>query len=720
MAKHLRYYTVFGARGGHTIRAEILQEAENAFVPMELEIGSGESPLVIEWAETNKIDPVQGSTATILLNSSTDRQLLHLASVVAAGEVRMDVYRDNALWWSGTLDSEPYEEPYNSGFNYDVSLTFLDFGVLNRIPWSRTGRETYATILNACLSAAGISYGSLTQHISTLHGDYLNSGQALDLTAMILNNDNFYDEEGKEMSCMEVLKGILQPFALRIVQRAGNLYLYDLNAASTLTAADVVWNGNDGAISHDEVFNNATVSFSPYGDDAVVDGKINVTDKSGNGTTVRTSYDYHTDSYLDGFVIRHGSAVTTDGKTALENGTAFFDIESEYSGNDASGILWGYKYGNAALEDGSCVQRLNAPSSCFSGGTDTTAFVGQKIATFPVGYLNYVTPVNGVRGKYRLRINLDLLFDVRYNPFEEAGDYNEKANYKKMVSKCGFCWVPVMVTLRDAPGGNALYHLENYRLALGTSQYSASYGTHWVSGAGSPGCFFLAYYDHEDRKNKTGLGGWATNRRCIGYYTDELPENWAAMEAGEYVDLPAVGGYLEIALYSGFHIRNRDIVTSIYSLVRWVAYKDARVTLVKKNGLAIEMNDQEDVAYVNADAKEEFLVNTILGTLSPDVPTATGRGLLFSNSMMYEKFIRAGVTDRLEKLLLGTIYSQYAERKLKLSGTVELLSGFVLSDTGRTNGKFLMVADTQNLYDDTSNMKMTAFGEDEYEGIEYE
>ena len=720
MAKHLRYYTEFLGRGGHAIRAEILQEADSAFTPVEVEIGSGESPLVIEWAETNKIEPVQGSTATLILNSSTDRQLLHLAGVVAAGEVRLDVYRDNALWWSGTLDSEPYEEPYTSGSNYDVSLTFSDFGVLNRIPWSRTGREAYSTILNACLSAAGISYGSLTQHISTLHGDTLNSGQPLDLTAMILNNDNFYDEEGKEMSCMEVLKGILQPFALRIVQRAGNLYLYDLNAASALTATDVEWNGGDGFISHDEVFNDATVTFSPYGDDEVVDGEVKVTDKSGNGTMVRTSYDYHTDSYLDGFVIRHGSAVTTDGRTTLENGAAFFDIESEYSGDDASGVLWGYKYGNAALEDGTCQQRLNAPSSCFSGGTDTTTFVGQKIATFPVGYLNYVTPVNGVRGKYKLRINLDLLFDVRYNPFEDAGDYNEKANYKKMVSKCGFCWVPVMVTLRDAPGGTALYHLENYRLALGESKYSASYGTRWVAGAGTPGCFFLAYYDHDDRKSKTGLGGWATNRRCIGYYTDELPPNWATMDAGEYVDLPVVGGYLEIALYSGFHIRNHDIVTSIYSLVRWVAYKDAKVTLVKKNGQAIEMDDQEDTAFINPEAQEEFSVDTILGTLSPDVPTATGRGLLFSSSMMFEKFIRAGITDRLEKLLLGTIYSQYAERKLKLSGTVDLLSGFVLSDTGRSAGKFLMVADTQDLRDNTSQVTMTAFGADEYEGIDYE
>lgn len=719
MAKHLRYYIEHVSTEGHIVRAEIFQEATEGFEVEQLCIGEGDDPLILEWAQTDKIAPVQGSTATLRVNSPTDRQLLLFGSIIKACDVRLDIYRDNVLWWSGTLDSEPYTEPYTDRDGYDVQLDFSDFGVLNRIPWSRTGRESYATILAACLSAAGINYGQLVQHISTLHGDYLNEGQPIDFSQVILNNDNFYDEEGKGMSCMEVLKGILQPFALRIIQRAGKIYLYDLNAASALQATDVTFLGADAAIAHDAVFNDATVRFSPYGDDAALDGTVEVTDKSGNGTVVKTSYNSNTDEQLDGFVIRCGNAVMAEGPV-LENGAVFFDIESQYSGSDASGILWSWMHGDTALSSGTCRQRLNPPAHCFSGGA-TPAFTGRRIATFPLQYLNHVSPVNGVRSRYKLRINLDLLFDVRYNPFEDAGDYNEKKNYKAMTDKCGFVWVPVMVTLRDAPGGTALYHLENSGLMLSTQKYSATKGTRWVAGEGDPGCFWLAYYDHGDRKGKTGVGGWATNRRCIGYYTDELPASWATMEAGEYVDLPIVGGYLEMSIYSTFYIRNRDVVTSIYDLVRWVGYKDAKITLVKKNGMSIDVEDQEDVAYVNADAHEEFSVDTIVGTLSPDVPAATGRGLIFGPTMMYEKFVRAGVKDRLEKLLLGTIYSQYAERKLKISGTVALLEGFVLSDTPRIDDmKFLLVADTQNLLDDTSNMVMTEFVPDEYQDIEYE
>lgn len=718
MAKYLRYYIEFFSREGHTTRAEILQEAVSAFTPVELGIGTGESPLTIKWPETDKIEPVQGSTAQLIVNSSSDRQLLFLASVLKAGDVRLDIKRDGNLWWSGTLDSEGYEEPYTTKNNYDVILNFSDFGVLNRVSWSRSGRESYATILAACLSAAGINYGQLVQHISTLQ----QSGSSLNFSQLILNNDNFYDEEGKEMTCMEVLKGILQPFALRIIQRCGNIYIYDLNAASALQASDVSFLAEDAAISYDVVYSDATVRFSPYGDDSVLDGSVEVTDRADRPIhSVLTGYDTNTDERLEGFQIRLGDALTVQGPV-LENGATFFDIVSQYSGSDASGILWSWMKGDAALSGGTCRQQLNAAASCFSSNTmiGIGTFVGQRIATFPPQYINTIPARSQVRSQHRLRINLDLLFDVRYNPFEDAGDYNEKSNFNTLVKKCGIVWVPVMITLRDAPGGNALYHLENYSLALSTKKYSASGGTRWVQGAGSPGCFFLAYYDHDDRKSKTGVGGWATNRRCIGYYTGDLPSIWAKMSQGEYVELPPVGGYLEMSIYSGFHIRNRDIVTSIYSLVRWVGYKDATITLVKKNGLSLDMEDQEDISYVNSDAQENFSVDTILGTQSPNVPSVTGRGLMFYNDTLCEKFQRAGITDRLEKLLLGTVYSQYAARKQKLSGTVGLLEGFVLSDTPRTDSKFLLVADTQDLRDDSSNMTMTEFGPDEYQDIAYE
>jgi len=709
MAKYLRYYDEFLSRDGHIVRVEILQEADVPFVPVELDANSS---LVIEWAETDKITPIQGSTATLVVNCASDRQFVDLGTIVSADAVRLDIYRDGSLYWSGCLDSEIYDEPYSSGKNYDATLVFSDFGVLNRVKWSRTSLESFDTILNAAIAASGINYTGVIKYIST--SGYMFSATNFG-TEIRLLNENFYDEEAQPMTAFEVLEGILQPFALRIIQRAGNIYIYDLNSLYSQNPTQIQWSDTDAHLSKDIAYNDATVRFSPYADDKAVDGTVKVKTVDGTGYMVKTSYEGSVDRVLDGFIIRKGSYVTAEGLT-LESGVEYFDIDAQYSGSDAQGVLWGYKQGERALEDGNIVQVLNYPRSAVD---ENLSFIGAKIFATPGKWLNYVTPVNGVRDKFKLRINLDFLFDVRYNPFEDAGDYNEKSNFKLM-SKCRFVYVPVLVTLRDA-NGNALFHLDNRSLIASSNLQSSSGRTRWVVGAGTPGCFWLAYYDYKDRKDKCGIGGWARNKKAIGQSYDAIPESWQQMEDGEYAPLPPVGGYLEMEVYSGAYICGKNgQYTDILQKIRWVAYKDASITLVRKNGLPVDMEDQEDIAHINSLAFEKCSIDTIIGTLDPKISSVSGRGIIFSASMIHEQFTRAGITDRLEKLLLGTIYSQYAQRHTKLSGTVTLLSGFGTYSDAASEGKYILISDMQDLHADESNMCIVELSEENYEGIDYE
>lgn len=87
-------------------------------------------PLVFEWAETDKLEPVQGSAATLEIVSKVDRQYKDLYTV-EAGSIRMDAYRNDILYWSGTLDTEIYEEPFSYENEYEVKLTFSDFALLD-------------------------------------------------------------------------------------------------------------------------------------------------------------------------------------------------------------------------------------------------------------------------------------------------------------------------------------------------------------------------------------------------------------------------------------------------------------------------------------------------------------------------------------------------------------------------------------------------------------
>ena len=89
----------------------------------------GSEPLVIEWEDKDKEETICSSSATLGLLSPGDRTYTGLYTTKACS-TRLDVYRDGALYWSGTLDTETYEEPYTYRQDYEVELTFSDFGEL--------------------------------------------------------------------------------------------------------------------------------------------------------------------------------------------------------------------------------------------------------------------------------------------------------------------------------------------------------------------------------------------------------------------------------------------------------------------------------------------------------------------------------------------------------------------------------------------------------------
>ncbi|MBR4705357.1 MAG: hypothetical protein IKP02_07160, partial [Paludibacteraceae bacterium] len=81
---------------------------------------------------------------------------------------------------------------------------------------------------------------------------------------------------------------------------------------------------------------------------------------------------------------------------------------------------------------------------------------------------------------------------------------------------------------------------------------------------------------------------------------------------------------------------------------------------------------------------------------------------------------RAGVTDHPEKLLIGTLYSQFAARKTTLSGEAKIDTGGLCIYTERNQaGKvFMMSGETQDVITDTTDAQYTEFNADEYEAIE--
>ena len=335
----------------------------------------------------------------------------------------------------------------------------------------------------------------------------------------------------------------------------------------------------------------------------------------------------------------------------------------------------------------------------------------------------YVGDVAGRSEK--IKISLSLCMDTRYNPFEEASAENDDKAYDKLQNWANFAYVPVKILLKDEQG-NVLYHFFNNGVKL-SSSFGHNEGKYkWMAGDTDFTHCWLCYYNG-NRKSESGLGGWQTNKPIIGYYRGEkLPVNFDKLGTGEYIPLPPVSGYLEVQVGVGVDCYDYDSDTAwklredLYPYVKWMLYKDLKVELVDKYGKTIDRQDVEISAWVNRSAKEELSVDTKLGTLDKASPTALGQYFTTSTHTALGRFRRAGVTDRLEKLLCGTVYSNYAGRSVTLSGEVHVLHQFGTYSEANEPGLFVLASETQDLRADTSQITMTRFNADNYEGIEYE
>ena len=166
MEKQLRYQGEFFSVAGVLWRVEIWQDADTPYpVVGELRFPS-DTPLSFEWFETDKLEPVQGSGATLQIVSKVDRQYKDMYTV-EAGSIRMDAYRNDVLYWSGTLDTETYEEPFSYDNEYEVKLTFSDFSLLDRMNFSLSGARSIGSLIETFITETKIKHRGFEKYIST-------------------------------------------------------------------------------------------------------------------------------------------------------------------------------------------------------------------------------------------------------------------------------------------------------------------------------------------------------------------------------------------------------------------------------------------------------------------------------------------------------------------------------------------------------------------------
>ena len=776
MAMQLRYAGEFYAVDGTVWRCEILQEAATAYASVgDLDFPADE-PLTIEWDVRSPEKPVCGSMATLTIESPGDRTYADLYTEVP-GAIRLDVYRDSSLYWSGCLDTETFHEPYDRYDHDDVRLTFYDFGHLGRIPYNLTGTKTLLQLVQGALSAAAFNYGSINQdYISTKFTDNV----AVTLSTLSIPSENFIDEDGVAFDWEKVLGGILQPLGLRIIQRAGIVWVYDLNGLYTLKndTVEVVWDGVGQSMDAGRVYNNLRVTFSPYSKaellpefkygDVADPNLINKTTTVMNPQRYSFYKDYSPSHQHDGewdydligftIFLSNDSDKCRGGIAAKGTNNRYFKIVPVTGGTECEGVAVGFRAN----------QHSDMTSSTPIKGIDP----GSHPESLAMRCERIRIPVvsSDDQAQNFIRIRMDMLADPRYNPFEDApdgGDGNENHNYADFLSWAQQAFIPVAIVLYDE-SGTALYHYSNGILtvngrparsvaACASWQVSESTRDGWLPGEASFGDAWLSYYDPDmDIVEGNGCLGWKTNRQSFGkpytkgrtaskrtkHYlqnTSSIPveKDWWFFDSfkeapdGQYIPYPPVGGFLEIRVYNGVYLFDdtdrfnqtpsvsKFYQQGLYDKLRWLLYKVPEVTVVRRT-LTLDEAEVDDVEYsgiCNADAKEELALETICGTLATPCVTAKGVYLRVSTGGQLNQLKRAGRTESAEQLLIGTLYSQFATRKTVLTGEVVLdTGGLTLYDEAvqPSGTKFLMTGEIQHLRENMSEATLLEVRPDEY------
>lgn len=752
--KYLRYMGEFISVAGVVWRVEILQEADADFETVGSLKFPADEPLVIEWGNKSKEEVICSSVATLKLISPGDRTYEDLYSI-EVGRVRLDVYRDKSLYWSGCIDTEFYEEPYEMLNGYEVSLTFSDFGVLDRLKYDLADMQTLYAIVNYCVGRCGINCGGIDD--SLISTQLTTSSGALNLKSLKVRSDNFYDEDGEASTLAETIEGILQPLALRMIQRNGKIYVYDLNGLyNKADAKQIVWDGDSQTLGVDKVYNNAKITWSTYAQsgnllpdkcwgDIETDASLMALNNLGGGYKDGANYfSYHYSTTISDWLDTTDCGFTiwtaTEGKNAeLGKGVKFFKIVPQYDGTDCEGIaiFWqsiaGYKIGSSS-------NWREEVRRSYNGNTQVIATSINSVgpALFKTNKV-WIPPVDNAN-KLTVRISIDMLLDPRFNPFESAANLmrgiEQKDWYDQFNTYGNFIYIPVTVKFQP-DGSNTVYVWTNKSVVTKSisnpvTTLNGTYGS-WVtySNDDNPNNWgYLCYYDAKDHVDTSGVLGWKKNRPAINPHRNQLISILANAEDGQYIPYPNYGGkggklWIEVR-GAGWYIVNEgtDLANSenglkgLWNKISWALMKIPEIEIMNNIQFdqTIDTSDVEYNAEINAAAKEHIEIDTICGTSAEGVPMARGAYFNATDGKQIKQLTRAGRTTQVEDLLIGTLYSQFGQRRTTLYGEAQITDDpmAVYTEDNQGDKRFILVEDVQDVRMDTSEATFIELRPDEY------
>lgn len=713
------YHTSFDSLDGRRWSIVISINDDDGGEPIDdMEISlEGDEPCIIEWAETDIQDVVQASTCTLRVSNESDRQMTRL---MGKPDAVVSIGVDGHHYWYGHLDDSIYEEPYSYADGYVTELVFSDFGILSRKPFTLTGRQCVWDIVADCLE---LTSSTVVNYLTSLK--HPKEQTPVKLKDLYINADRFRaagDGWGEYTSKREALEEVLRPLGLRLVQKNGEIWIYDIGSLrdNNLLHEPVCWKGTDAYLHGTETYGWYEEGFEPDAEETLAEDSIKE-DLENQAVPTRYRARYYDEEWDDWDV---GFYIWLEGVTGTEEyyGARRFKTRPHLTSGTDIGHAWIVKCQNRIGQDVTIPPRVLSNPFVYWPVSDPQGIgpIAEAIFNIKTAYI----PVVPDREQYQLRINLDLLLSPLQNPLEAADDWNLLGNdnagfspssYKTYWTKPWYkAYVPVKLELLDENDDVVMHYVNMYALNGPYHRLPCPIGKGvWKTGpAADFGEMMLAYYN--DGGETTALEGWATNRQSLPHNMVHQPSLYAKRDQGEYVPMPSLAGRLVLTVSNCVYSPTYNPSSEVKKRIRWHLLKDAKITLVKANTVDDGIPTDTVYARQTIDEHGDKTSETLqAGTWQLGV-APSARGLYFdANGIVYEYFQMVGFpfAASLATLRLYAYTAMTLSVCPMLSGTAELNTDFVAYTDASTPGVYLILAQRQDLHQGTEEITMRLIGE---------
>lgn len=592
---------------------------------------------------------------------------------------RVELRINNQLIYTGYIDPESYEEPFDQDKGYQVLIKSGNIKLLKRLDYSGGSVNSVNSIIKATIQRVMPS-ANIVIDIDTY--GYA-SGVRMKADLLSINPYVFFSSNDyKYPKCWDVLEGICKAFQWRVIVSGNNVYVRDLyRLKGSIMQPISVINGSE--LSFDETFNKLHITLDLNTEKPLKNFKVDDSLLSGvNGTRYSIYQGAYDAPLADTAFYYRDKQITSDtpleGMTLKGNIHTFVGkINSYYEGNDSVFIRNNY------------AQRIGQDNRVIAEFQSIPLFLSNTDNWF-------------------LNIKLDTMLSVLTNPFGNANRAIGASNWwrdaeNNYLYDSTLVYIPLNVYLKD-DNGNILYYLDNTN---NPADDHWNKGT-WKTGTPPKGAYRLAYYSSNYQNHTAFSDGkyqpksvsgsncaetnraWATNSQYMTYKLAEhkgKPKLVTDMNGkGSITTLPPVSGNLCIELLSGvdcvmyndhYGTGDNGKIRQKYEDIAWLCYKDLSISIADSNGKEYYSDDQiEYEVELNADAEKELSYGTNIGTVI-DGDKSAKAGITYKGEFVTE-FNSTLYPDKwyLEEHVMRTFEPIFTKNRYKLdvvSNRIEMI-----------------------------------------------